>query len=118
MPTAATSQSGPQAVGSYTYPQGQRDNYGYEWIYRRAWVTDDNTTPDMVHTFEVTDGKGGLPIKDQPKKKDYGMPGVVQYHTKFTLPFTRRVGDTGPYQECLPTPDAPPGPGQPHTLAQ
>ena len=118
MPTAAKSQSGPQAVVSYTYPQGQLGDYGYEWVYRSAWVTDNNTTPDIVHTFEVTDGKGGLPIEGQPKKKDYGIPGVAQYHAKFTLPFFRRAGETGPYQEGLPTPDAPPGPGQPPTQAQ
>ena len=83
-----------------------------------SWVTDSIPTPNASHTLEVTDGKGGLPIRDQPKKIDLGIAGIVQYHTQYTLPFRRRLGETGPYQACQPTLDPPPGPGQPHTMAQ
>ena len=118
MPTAATSQKGPQAVEPYNYPEGEADDYGFEWVYRSAWITDDTLTPGALHTFEVTDDKGGLPIEDQPTKIDMRMGGINQYHTKVTLRFTRRRGGTGPYQLCSPTLTPPPGPGQPHTEAQ
>ena len=45
MPTAGTSSSGPQAVPPYTYPRGDPDGHGYEWVTRRGWVTDNNPTP-------------------------------------------------------------------------
>ena len=118
MPTAATSQNGPQAVEQYNYPRGESDGYGWEWVSRRGWVTDDNPTPNAIHTLEVTDGKGGLPISNQPQKIDLRMAGIVQYHTKIMLRFGRRLGGTGPYQASAPTLDPPPGPGQPHTMAQ
>ena len=118
MPTAATSQNGPQGVAPYEYPRGQLGDGPWERIYRSAWVTDNITTPDVVHTLEVTDGKGGLPIIGQPQKIEVRVEGIVQYHTKVTLTFRRRIGQTGPYQELGPTLDPPPGPGQPHTQAQ
>lgn len=118
MPTAGTRPNGPQAVAPYNYPQGEVDEYDHEWIYRHARVTDNTPTPNAVHTLEVIDGKGGLPIRGQPSKIDIRVSGIVQYHTSFTLRFQRNHGETGPYRAIQPTLDLPPGPGQPHTMAQ
>ena len=118
MPTAATSQNGPQAVAPYNYPRGEDDGSGKEWIYRRGWVTDDDPTPGVLHTLEVTDGQGGLPIENQPETIQFRYAGIVQYHTHFWLQFQRRIGHTGPYKGLPPVLELPPGPGQPHTMAQ
>ena len=117
MPTAATSHKGPQAVAPYNYPRGDHDGSEYEWIHRYARVIDDNPTPNAHHTLEVTDGKGGLPIPEQPSKICTGIGGIVQYHTKFTLLFKRRLGQTGPYQMSTPMLMPPPGAGHPYTVA-
>lgn len=118
MPTAGTRPNGPQAVAPYNYPQGERDSHGFEWVYRRVRVTDNTPTPNAVHTLEVTDGQGGLPIRGQPTSIIVGVSGTIQYHTSFTLRFRRHIGDTGPYEAFQPTLNPPPGPGQPHTMAQ
>lgn len=118
MPKAGTSKDGPQAVEPYIYPGGEDDGFGYEWVSRRGWVTDDTLTPNATHTWEVTDGEGGLPITNQPKEITLRMSGIVEYHTRITVRFVRRVGETGPYQACEPRLNPPSGPGQPHTMAQ
>lgn len=118
MPKSATSKDGPQAVESYIYPDGEADGSGWEWVSRRGWVTDDTPTPNATHTWEVTDGKGGLPITDQPKEIPFRMSGIITYHTHVTLMFRRRDGDTGPYSACQIRLDPPSGPVQPHTIAQ
>ena len=114
MPAAAPWQNGPQPIRPYTYPRGNGDAYGNEWIYRHCWVTDDIRTADAIHTLEVTDGLGGLPIVDQPSRIDLQLDGVVQYRTKVTVTFTRR-GETGPYEVRGPSFDhLVPGPRQTH----
>ena len=118
MPTAGTRQNGPQEVPPYTYPQGELDGNGYEWVYRSGWIADDNPVPNSFHTLEITDGNGVLPTEDQPTTVEFPMGGIVQYHTKITLAFRRRVGSAGPYEPLPPTLTPPPGPGQPHTVAQ
>ena len=118
MPTAATSQNGPQAVGPYNYPQGERDGSEWEMVHRRGKITDDNRARDAVHTLEVSDGKGGLPITGQPTTIELGVRGVVQRGTHFKLSFQRLVGDTGLYDPLPPILAPPEGPGKPHTMAR
>ena len=118
MSTAGNRPTGPQAVEPYEYPGGENDGFGWEWVERRVRATDDNPTPDATHTFEVTDGEGGLPIRDQPKEIAFGMRGTVSYHASVTVRFGRRVGGTGPYTAIEPRLNPPQGPGQPHTMAQ
>ena len=118
MPKSKTSKDGPQAVAEYTYPPADYREGRVEWITRTGWVADDNETPTAEHTFEVTDGRGGLPIERQPTAFEFTMTGILPYHSRIQLKFCRRFGGTGPYQPQPPTVLEYAPRKKPHTTAQ
>ena len=117
-PRTGTSKDGPQAVAEYTYPPPDHRDGELEWINRIGWVADDDETPNTQHTFEVTDGKGGLPIERQPTAFEFRMAGILPYHSRIQLTFIRSGGRTGPYQPCPPTVLSYAARKKPHTTAQ
>ena len=117
MPKTAPRKDGPQAVEKYTYPQGVVEN-GSEVVSRHGQFTEAILGPNASHVFETTDGKGVLPVEDQPNTISIRMAGIIQPNQGVTLYFRRRHGSTGAYVGYYAALDGPPQPRRTFTRAQ
>lgn len=73
--------------------------------------------PNAEHEFHPTDGKGRLPLQNQPDTMSVPMAGIIQANQGVTLWFRRGHGSTDAYVWYNAFLDAPPE-TKPATRAQ